>query len=142
MSKKKYNDVAPNHYTEQKFDTALVMEEIFLQVLNSDDDSLGGEREKKVAAKWISFALKHIIRSGKKDTIKSNLIKAREYLKKALYGYFTKSKKRVDNDYSKHFVQNILDLHQDYVNGEISNDEWEQGQAQFTLELEQKLKGG
>lgn len=79
MSKQETLETKPSHYHDAPFDSALVQETIFKNILNS-----GTELEKSaIKAHWVSFAVKHLLRAGKKDDVDCELMKAENYLHKA-----------------------------------------------------------
>ena len=44
--------------------------------------------------------------------------------------------------FGERLVEKILDHHQSYVEGEISHDEWEQGQKDLATTINLKIKAG
>lgn len=72
----------PSHYHQQPYDSAKVQETIFNQVVMTDALDPGTV----TTAMWVSFAAKHLLRVGLKDDVKTELIKARNYLNRAITG--------------------------------------------------------
>lgn len=88
----------PNHYHSQPFNSSLVQETIFKNVLMSSEtevtkdlESLESElNQSAVKAMWVSFAVKHLLRAGLKDDVDLELKKAENYLHKARTGEWLK----------------------------------------------------
>lgn len=84
----------PNHYHSQPFNSSLVQETIFTNILGSyvGDIPDGAEQIKlaynkeAIKAMWVSFAAKHLLRAGLKDDVDIELKKAENYLHKARTG--------------------------------------------------------
>lgn len=70
----------PSHYHSQPFNSSIVQETIFLNMLKDE------KRETHKRAMWTSYAVKHLLRCGLKDDIDIELKKAENYLHKARTG--------------------------------------------------------
>ena len=84
--------VNPSHYCDQDFDTANLMESLFLQLAQNAFKECFTEEQKATLkqALWVAFAQKHLIRLGKKDGVSIELQKAENYLHKSRTGDWIK----------------------------------------------------
>ena len=87
QEKEETQPINPSHYHSQSFDTAVVMEELFLQTAKIAFPDMN-KNQVKILLKgfWTGFAQKYLIRLGQKDDIDIELKKAQNYLHRAETG--------------------------------------------------------
>lgn len=74
----------PSYYHDQPFDSAKVQETVFLNIVGD------GSKEALLCAMWTSFAVKHLLRCGRKDGVYTELKKAENYIHRARTGEWLK----------------------------------------------------
>lgn len=80
----KKDSVRPSHYHDAPFNAAEVQEYVALNIMHKESVLPTHPGIKK--GMWVSYAVKHLLRAGKKDPVDMELTKAINYLYKAMTG--------------------------------------------------------